>query len=234
MGRFPDPHTLVYRIVAAITRLDIDLVLDVGAHHGGFAQMLRTEGRYGGDIVSFEPFSASRAELARVAGGDGRWRVEPYALADRDGTASLHLFEGREEFNSLGTLNEAGRTRFGLVSDTEEVVSVRKLSTLVETLRLRPRLGATLLKTDTQGHDLSVIEGALPDVTEIPLVLMELASLPIYDDVPRMETVIARMRTLGFDPVTLFPVAWAQDRLRVLEFDCLFANREIATARLTP
>src|SRR4249919_3716648 len=59
--------------------LKIDLVLDVGAHIGGYGLELRSNG-YSGRIVSFEPLSETYKELASVAKRDPAWDCHQVAL----------------------------------------------------------------------------------------------------------------------------------------------------------
>jgi len=79
MRTFGGARALVRRLVQD----EIDLVLDAGAHDGGFGRALRRAG-YRGRIVSFEPFGGPRAGVRRAAARDLAWQVLPYALGDRD------------------------------------------------------------------------------------------------------------------------------------------------------
>jgi hypothetical protein len=60
---------------------NIDLVIDVGANVGQYAERLRKDA-YTGWIVSFEPTAAAYEELAALANKDGRWKAINIALGD--------------------------------------------------------------------------------------------------------------------------------------------------------
>ena len=76
--------------------LGVTCVLDVGAHHGEYGEMLRGIG-YQGHIVSFEPVPESVSVLRRRAAHDPKWRVHSFALGEENAnlpinvTASSHL-----------------------------------------------------------------------------------------------------------------------------------------------
>jgi len=79
------------KLTALMRHAGVDLVLDVGANEGQFAQELR-DGGYRGRIVSFEPLRDAHAKLARAAAGDSAWTVhERCAIGDHDGEVEIHV-----------------------------------------------------------------------------------------------------------------------------------------------
>ena len=80
-----------YTYPTLLDRLELDLVLDVGANTGQFAQELRDTG-YSGAIVSFEPLSEAHAELIRRSSSDKLWTIAPrMALGERCATVSQNV-----------------------------------------------------------------------------------------------------------------------------------------------
>ena len=92
-------------------RLDINCVLDVGAHEGGYARLLRKEVRFAGEIVSFEPAAASFAALRAARAGDRHWRGHNYALGRTPGEATLNVY-AESELNTLLAPSRYGLDRF--------------------------------------------------------------------------------------------------------------------------
>jgi hypothetical protein len=77
-----------------------------------------------------------------------------------------------------------------------------------------------LLKTDTQGWDLEVIEGARGCLHHVVAVQAELSVRPIYEGQPDWRTELAALEHDGFTPVHLATVT-RDASLRVVEFDYL-------------
>jgi FkbM family methyltransferase len=201
----------------------IDLVVDAGANRGQFARLLRTLG-YTGDIASFEPLQRHQRDLQRAAALDGRWKVFPVALGAHDGEADLHVYRD-DSFSSLHAVNATGKTRFSglLIEDQVERVAVRPLDAIWPQLASEtPR--RVLIKTDTQGHDLAVLQGA---ATVLPLtfaILAEAPFEPIYDGAASFAELSDWLRSRGFVPSGLFPLSHRTDSLALIEIDACYTR----------
>lgn len=68
----------------------IDLVLDVGASDGGFANELRASG-YGEEIISFEPLDAPFRSLMAKSKRDSKWNAYQYALGNQSDTVPINI-----------------------------------------------------------------------------------------------------------------------------------------------
>lgn len=208
----------------AINVAGIDLVLDVGAHDGEFGAELRHLG-YKGAIVSFEPSPEQLDRLRVRAAAEQNWSVQALALSSSAGTATLHRYADGH-FDSLHH-GEArgGRFAAGLALQSEIVIKTVRLDAVWNDV---VRSGATvLLKVDTQGHDLKVIEGAGDRLANVALIQCEVAETPLYEGAPTLGDVLARLRPAGFSLASLEPVSRGPDHLTVIEFDCLFVNRRV-------
>lgn len=217
--RYPAPNTLPWQTKQVIRRLGIEGVVDVGAHEGEYVRMLRDVVGYDGPVVSFEPLPSSFHALVRDRRGDGAWTGRNVALGSEAGTLSLNLYTGTD-FNSFLRQNDYGRARFAplLEAGTQEV-PVRRLDQVLE------MSGTLLLKSDTQGYDLEVIEGAAGLIDRVAAITVELPLRPIYEGAPALPHMLERMTTWGFELIGLFPLS--RDGLRVVEFDGIFVRAEL-------
>ena len=65
--------------------------------------------------------------------------------------------------------------------------------------------GPLLLKTDTQGYDLQVLEGASGVIEQVVVLIIELSAKPIYEGMPSMMEMMGLIQQWGFETVGLFP-----------------------------
>ena len=208
------------RILAA---LEIDLVIDVGAHEGQYATLLRSIG-YSGRIVSFEPLAAIHARLTQAACRDALWEIAPRtALGDADGSVRLNVSAHSLSSSILPMLplhREAapGSQTVGI----EEAPIVRLDAVAGAYVRDARRV---LLKIDTQGFEAQVLAGAerlLPSITALQI---ELSLAPLYDGQPLYAEMIDRVNGLGYELHALFPGFVDERTGRTLQFDGFFTRR---------
>lgn len=128
--------------------------LDVGANIGHFS--LLAAGRIDpelGEVVALEPSGDNYETLTtNLAANDAR-SVSALRLAASDdpGTLTLHLNRGNTGDHRIGRGGPAPSDEF----EGAEQVSVRDLDSLCKELGIVP----TLIKVDTQGHELAVFRG---------------------------------------------------------------------------
>ncbi len=196
---------------------EIDVVIDVGANVGQFAEFLRANG-YRGRIVSFEPIAAAFQTLARKAAADGNWEAHPCGLGAESGAALLHVSELSVCSSILELTSIAGLHDSRLAVDHTEEISIRTLDQVAATLS-----GKILLKIDTQGYEKQVIEGGQQTIPRLKGILMELPIIHTYEGVWRFHKAIEYMSELGFVPAQIQPVGFhGKDNVSAVEFDCLF------------
>jgi FkbM family methyltransferase len=223
-GLYPFPRTHMAHLRHVFRKLEIDCVFDVGAHFGEFGKSLRDMG-YRGEILSFEPVSASLERLRSAARGDPKWKVFPYALGSAEGPAEINLFLS-SDFNSLLTAVE-GADRFSGSTQPvgREVIEVRRLDSIFDqcTAHLPPE-SRILLKMDTQGYDLFVFEGAAGVLDRITAIQSELPAIHHYQAQPSMLSAMSVYWQSGFRPTAFFPLSREVDDLTVMEWDCILAR----------
>lgn len=170
--------------------------IDAGAH-GGLSEHWRRFERWL-DVDSFEPDRAECERLNRGAPGNLRWH--PRGLARTTGSHKLHILN-RSTGSSLYPPNEPMISRYSDRSywGLREVVDV-DCTSLDDFLRDRGHGSPQLLKLDTQGSELDILQG-MSDVhwpsvlgAEIEVEFLDLyAGQPLFPDVHRF------MRDKGFE-----------------------------------
>lgn len=203
----------------------INCVIDVGAHRGEFAALLRGTG-YHGRIASFEPIAENVQQLEQARANDPSWEVFQIALGSRSGVADMRLFKG-STFHSLLDSSAFGRQRFGEQLELQRVASVRLerldniLDQVVEGIS-EPRI---FLKTDTQGFDLEVIRGLGDRIDRVEAIQVELTTQPLYEHVTNpLIAALTELQGLGFNLSGIFPVVFGADGVSVIEFDCIMCR----------
>ena len=230
IGRYPPVDSLAYHLKTVLRELEIDCVLDVGAHEGEFAAFLRDLG-YGGRIISFEPVRTSFATLSRERAADPRWHGENVALGAEEGVMEMNIYGG-SVFNSFLKPVENANGRFG---DSTRVVRVdkvpmRRLETVVDGILAAQPATKLFLKMDTQGFDLQVLRGGGRRLDAIRGLQTELAARATYAGMPTLPEALGELDRLGFELTGMFPVAREMDHLRVIELDCVMCRKKPADA----
>src|SRR5690349_20714778 len=139
VGRYPPVDSLAYHLKTVLRELAIDCVLNVEAHEGEFAALLR-DLDYTGQIISFEPVRSSFDALTRKRAFDKAWTAQNIALGADDGEFEMNICSG-SVFNSFLKPAENGSSRFGAATEVvrTEKVPMRRLEGVIdEILAARP------------------------------------------------------------------------------------------------
>ena len=199
----------------------IGCVLDVGANAGQFGSSLRRLG-YSGRIISFEPMDQA---LQKVAADDGNWDVMPVALGRAHAEMDLQIFAD-DTFSSLHEVHGSAFSRFGkyLVKTGSQKVRVERLDDLWLSLFAGRPQCPVMLKTDTQGHDLEVLEGAEDSLKSTAVVLSEVSVERIYANSPAMVELVGHLEERGFRASGYYPYSHRLESLAMIELDAFFVR----------
>lgn len=213
-----------------LSAFSVDCLFDVGANRGQYATMLRKDAGYKGLILSFEPNPDVFVELQKAAASDRHWHVFNMALSDFDGTASFNIMAA-DQFSSL---KKPSGEQDAIFADRNKVTKTvemqcRRLDTLLPELVARHGFARPFLKMDTQGHDLSVCEGAGAVLTDMLGIQTELGVRPIYEGGTGYRAMIDWLGDRGFVPSAFFANNKGHFPLLV-EMDGIFVNRTVVGA----
>jgi len=217
-----------------IAHFGIDCVIDVGANAGQYAQMLRRDVGFAGEIVSFEPNPDVFARLAETAQADSRWQTHHIALSERDGEATFNIMAA-DQFSSLNAPGEGLEPIFAERNRVERSVTVpcARLESAAKSIPAIAGARAILLKMDTQGHDALVLRGAGDVLDRTIGAQTELAVRPLYAGATDYRDMVALLAEAGFVPNAMFANNKGHFPLLV-ELDGLFVRADLTQGGNVP
>jgi FkbM family methyltransferase len=178
-------------------------VLDVGASDGEYGRSLR-HGGYRGSVLSFEPLPAAYAKLEMVAAEHPPWHVAPRAaVGSRDGSIDINV-AGNSVSSSILSMRESHVQ----AEPDSRIIGVEKVPMIRLDSFSHPALnnpGAILLKIDTQGYELEVLDGAQRLLDRVTGVQVELSLASLYEGQPLYRSVLDWLSDRGFNLWGLMP-----------------------------
>jgi len=199
--------------------LGVQLVLDVGANVGQYGQDIRVW-NYAGPILSFEPLSSAFAQLQRATEKAPPWKAIHTAVGATPGTATINI-SANSMSSSLLQMRDRHRTaapesRF-VDSETVNIITLNSLRG--NQVDPNQRLW---LKIDVQGFEKAVLEGAAQILPQVVGIECEMSIVPLYDNEPLMEEMIALIARLGFRLAQTTEAFYETKTSRTLQLNGIF------------
>jgi FkbM family methyltransferase len=220
MHRYSPATVPEAQIHALLAHHCVDLVLDVGANAGQYAETLRDSG-YSGRILSFEPLESAWATCTERARGDALWTVAPrMALGAVEDTVTLNV-AGNSASSSILPMRD---THLDAAPHSayvgQETVPLHRLDRVaVDAITAAEQ---PFLKIDTQGYERPVLEGATGVLDRIVGVQLEISLTALYEGSATLAEILALMERYGFAVHALLPAFTDTRTGRMLQVDGLF------------
>jgi FkbM family methyltransferase len=197
----------------------IDVVFDVGANIGQFAEQLRHAG-YPGRIVSFEASSAAHLTLTKRARHDANWIIAPrIALGDREGTITLNLAGNSVSSSVLPMLSShlsaEPKSRY-VGSESTELRTLDK--TAMDFISESDHI---FLKLDVQGFEEQVLQGARELLPRVQGIQIELSLVPLYEGERLFHPMLDDLEKCGYEIWALLPGFTDPRTGRMLQLDAV-------------
>jgi len=208
------------QLLAALNHVQSNVVFDVGANIGQFAQELRSVG-FSKKIISFEPLSSAHTQLIAAAHNDQAWLVHPRAaVGDRDGEIDINIAGNSVSSSVLPMLDAHSSVAVGSAYVAAERTSLIRLDSVAA--KYLSADSRPLIKIDTQGFEWQVLDGASETLKLAKGVLLELSLVPLYDGQRLWLEMIDRMEAEGFTLWAIQKGFTDQRTGRSLQVDAIF------------
>jgi FkbM family methyltransferase len=218
----PRAYAAEKTLAGLLSQEEINLVLDVGANYGQFADELWALG-YTGRLISFEPMAVPHAHLRSKAATHPSWTIaDRTAVGAETGTVEIHVSENSVSSSILPMLpaHSAAAPQSNYVAT--EPVPLHRLDDLFACTSA-DRLA---LKIDVQGFEGKVLEGA-PHILEVcRAVVIEMSLVPLYDGQLLALEQWDLLAAMGFEAWSLEPGFRDPATGRMLQLDGLFVRKE--------
>jgi FkbM family methyltransferase len=189
---------------------------------GQTGEELRAAG-YTGRIVSFEPLRVPFVQLKSKADADGSWTANQAAVGSTAGTAQINV-SGTHWSSSFLPMADRHKS---MVPESEytgvETVKVETVDRIFDSA-VGPS-DRVMLKIDTQGFELPVLEGSANSLKRIALVQAELSLVLLYDGQPKYYDVMKYMDEAGFEIANIIPSFFEKKTSQFLQADALFVRK---------
>ena len=184
------------QLFLGLQKFHVDLVFDVGANTGQFAQQLRAVG-YLGRILSFEPLSGAHAKLTKNASDDDKWEIyDRCAIGDSNGKININIAGNSVSSSILPMLKAHSSAAVDSAYVGSENVALQTLDYVAPNY-----IGVStnfFVKIDTQGFEMQVLEGGLLTLKRARGVLIELSLVPLYEGQLLWRGLVDRLESEGF------------------------------------
>lgn len=209
------------RLTRALASRDVDCVIDVGANMGQYAAIMRAAG-FAGIIHSFEPQPDAFESLKARSAADPTWFVRNQAVGAEPGLLELNI--AGNSFSSSVLPMAATHLEAAPESAYVGTISVptTTIGSFVDETGVDP--SRALLKVDTQGFEMPVLEGAGGALNSFAGIQVEMSFVPLYEGQTLFDDLRAFIESAGFELFSLEPGIAAPDG-RLLQVDGLFVKR---------
>ncbi len=213
-----------FQLLKGLDRFGVDLVLDIGANAGQFAQDLRSMG-YKKQIVSFDPLSDAYRALTAASARDAKWTVHQRgAIGDYDGEIEINISGNSVSSSVLPMLDAHSTASLDSAYIGSEKVSIFKLDSVAS--NYTKSVHRYFLKIDTQGYEAKVLDGATETLKNAQGVLCELSLVPLYEGQLLWLDLIERLERMGFTLWAIQPGFSDPRDGRTLQVDAIFFRLE--------
>ena len=196
---------------AAEHGIEVGTIIDVGASDGKWSKMALK--RFSSaNVLAFEPLEERRGDLEKVKSTCHGFDFVLAVAGDSQGETRLHV---ASDLDGSGVCESEG--------DQSRKVP---MTTIDHEVRTRGLPGPYLIKLDTHGFELPILDGAVETIRQSNLIIIEVYNFKLNERCLRFHEMCEHMESLGFRCYDLVdPLLRARDKA-LWQMDMFFAPVE--------
>lgn len=184
------------QVIAAMKKVNINLIFDIGANVGQFSSEIRSKG-YAGKIISFEPLTSAREILINKAAKDRNWIIhDRVAIGDQNGFVDINISKNSYSSSILPMLKTHLDASINSEYIGKEKTQIITLDSVAD--NYLDKDSNCFLKIDTQGYETQVLNGAPKTLSKAKGILCELSLIKLYNGQDLWRDMITRFEKEGY------------------------------------
>ena len=201
----------------------INLVYDVGANIGQFANDLRKNG-YKNSIISFEPVSKVHTKLIENSKNDTNWEIfERCAIGNQDGDIEINISNYDLSSSILQMTHKHLEAKKNSEFINKEKTKLLKLDTILKNRNITDE--KSMLKIDTQGYEWEVLQGVKENLKKFELLLVEVSFVKLYENEKLWNEILKFIESFDFELWLLERGFVDPNTKQILQADVVFCKK---------
>lgn len=202
--------------------LNFETIIDVGGHEGGFAESMFKTG-FLGKMVSIEPVAESYNKLNAKSRYNINWDTYKLAIGNNNEKTTINISENFVSSSLLDVnIDHVNAEQSSQYIKSEEV-QVKRLDTFLEEVSIN--CSTTMLKIDTQGYEMQVLEGLGEKIKSLKAIKLELSNKHLYKNSKLYFEISQFLYSHNYELISIENGFYDKKNYRLLQFDGLFLNK---------
>ncbi len=217
-SKYPIIYNQGFELNKILSFHKINLVLDVGAYTGTYAQSLRRFG-YKKKIISFEPIRESYDDLIINSSKDEKWNIhERVAIGNDTGLIKINISKKKDSSSILKIKKNHIRLEPESKIVKSENVKMIKLDKIIKKYVNKNNI---YLKIDTQGYEYPVLLGSGNLLKKIKVIQLELSLHKLYEGQESWEKILKYLEKFNFKIWNIIPGFKNKEIGQLMQFDVI-------------
>ncbi len=219
-GKYSLIYENAFDLIKTINLHKIELVIDIGASTGKYAEMLRRFG-YKNYIFSIEPVNKSFKKLSINCSSDRKWTAKQCIVSSENKKKiKINVSEDYDNSSILDVTDlHLKNYNAAKILHTEEIES-KTLDDLIN--NDVEKKNNMMLKIDTQGSEGDILRSGNESLGKFKLIQVELSIQKLYANQNIWIEIIEFMRERNFEVWNIFPGYKQKDNGQLYQFDAIF------------